>query len=418
MCKDTEVRILFKGVMAMGSINVGNNQDYSYLFQSLSSSSGGMGNLNFLSDYASIKNGSYGKLLKTYYGARQDSSTAEVSKKSSSGNVLERILEEKKNPKVSKDVQKANASLTTGLSSLKSSVSALQSDKTYTDTENGQSAADKVVSAMKTFVSDYNNVVNAAKGSTLANKTAYVANMMSSSAANADKLSEIGVTVNSDGTLELNQARLKEADISKVQELFSPDNIMSYGSTIASRVQFAGTSSGTSGTGSSEPNNTVGSGASSLKEDSKTLASDKLYEKVKDKDGNETDQYDINKIFATAKSFVSNYNKMFDNAESSTNSGVLANLSYIREKTARNEDALKQFGFSVDNKGRMKIDEDTFKKSDMSEVQQFFKDYGSSIATNASLVDYYLTTQANAASGYTVDGEYNVQGNARYFGSV
>ena len=193
MCKDTEVRILFKGVMAMGSINVGNNQDYSYLFQSLSSSSGGMGNLNFLSDYASIKNGSYGKLLKTYYGARQDSSTAEVSKKSSSGNVLERILEEKKNPKVSKDVQKANASLTTGLSSLKSSVSALQSDKTYTDTENGQSAADKVVSAMKTFVTDYNNVVNAAKGSTLANKTAYVANMMSSSAANADKLSEIGV---------------------------------------------------------------------------------------------------------------------------------------------------------------------------------------------------------------------------------
>ena len=31
-------------------INVGGNQDYSYLFQNLSSSSGGMGNLNFLSD--------------------------------------------------------------------------------------------------------------------------------------------------------------------------------------------------------------------------------------------------------------------------------------------------------------------------------------------------------------------------------
>ena len=43
-------------------INVSNNQDSSYLFQSLSSS-GGMGNLNFLSDYASIKNGSYGKLM-------------------------------------------------------------------------------------------------------------------------------------------------------------------------------------------------------------------------------------------------------------------------------------------------------------------------------------------------------------------
>ncbi|MDE5910557.1 MAG: hypothetical protein K2H52_17780 [Lachnospiraceae bacterium] len=399
-------------------INVGSSQNYSYLFQGLSSSSGGMGNLNFLSDYASIKNGSYGKLLKTYYGTNQNSSTTGSSKKYSSSNVLEKILEEKKNPKVSKDVQKSNANLTTGLSSLKSSVSALQSDKTYTDSENGQSAADKVVSAMKAFVSDYNNVVSAAKGSTLANKTAYVANMMRSSATNADKLSEIGVTVNSDGTLELNEAKLKAAGTSKVQELFSSDNIMSYGSMIASRVQFAGASTGTNATDSTDTNNTTGSAAASLKENGKALASDKLYEKVKDKDGNETDQYDIDKIFATAKSFVSNYNKMFDAAESSSNSGVLANLSYIREKTARNEDALKQFGISVDQKGRMKIDEDTFKKSDMSKVQQFFKDYGSSIATNASLVDYYMTTQANAASGYTADGEYSVQGSSRYTGTI
>lgn len=399
-------------------INVGNNQDYSYLFQGLSSSSGGMGNLNFLSDYASIKNGSYGKLLKTYYGTSQSSSTAASSKKYGSNNVLERILEEKKNPKVSKDVQKANGNLTMGLSSLKNSVSALQSDKTYTDTEKGQSAAEKVVSAVKSYVSDYNKVVSAAKGSTLANKTAYVANMMRSSATNADKLSEIGVTINSDGTLELNEAKLKAAGTSKVQELFSPDNIMSYGSMIASRVQFAGGSASTDAADSTGTNNTAGSAAVSLKEDGRALASDKLYEKVKDKDGNETNQYDIDKIFATAKSFVSNYNKMFDAAESSSNSGVLANLSYIREKTARNEDVLKQFGISVDQKGRMKIDEDTFKKADMSKVQQFFKDYGSSVATNASLVDYYMTTQANAASGYTATGEYSVQGSSRYAGTV
>lgn len=396
------------------SINVGGNQDYSYLFQSLSSSSGGMGNLNFLSDYASIKNGSYGKLMKTYYGTGLDAGKVSSGKKYSSNNVLDKILDEKKNPKVSKEAQEANANLTTGLSSLKTSVSALQNSKTYTDTENGQNAADKVVSAMKAFVSDYNNVVNAAKGSTLARKTAYVENMMSSTAANAGKLSEVGVTINSDGTLELDAAKLKEAGTSKVQELFSPDNIMSYGSTIASRVKFAGGSTSTNATGSTETNNTTSSGALSLKADAKKLASDELYEKVKDKDGNETNQYDIDKIFATAKSFVNNYNKMFDNAESSSNSGVVANLSYIREKTARNEDALKQFGISVDQKGRMKIDEDTFKKSDMSKAQKFFKDYGSSIATNASLVDYYMTTKANAASGYTAAGEYNVQGSSRY----
>ena len=58
----------------------------------------------------------------------------------------------------------------------------------------------------------------------------------------------------------------------------------------------------------------------------------------------------------------------------------------------------------------MQIDEDTFKKADMSKVQKFFKDYGSAIATNASLVDFYMTTQANTASGYTAAGKYNVQG--------
>ena len=87
-------------------INVGGNQDYSYLFQNLSSSSGGMGNLNFLSDYASIKNGSYGKLMKTYYGTTQDSGTGTSSKKSSSSTVLDRILEEKKIPRFPKMYRK------------------------------------------------------------------------------------------------------------------------------------------------------------------------------------------------------------------------------------------------------------------------------------------------------------------------
>jgi len=400
------------GVMRMGiGINVGKNQDYSYLFQSLSSGSGGMGNLNFLSDYASIKNGSYAKLMKTYYGTAQSSSAA-ASKKSSSGNILDKILDEKKNPKVSKEAQEANANLTTGLSSLKSSVAALQKDGTYTDTANGKSAADKVVSAMKAFVSDYNNVVSAAKNSTLANKTAYVANMMNSTATNADKLAEIGVSINGNGTLELNEAKLKEAGASKVQDLFSSDNIMSYGSMIASRLRFAGAAASTNTADNKDTETTAASGAAGVKADGRALAGDALYEMVKDKDGSE--KYDVDKIFATAKSFVNNYNKMFDTAESSYNSGVLSNLSRIKERTARSASALEQFGISVDNKGRMKIDEDIFKKADMSSVQAFFKDYGSSIATNASLVDYYMTTQANAANGYTSDGTYNVQGSARY----
>lgn len=400
-------------------INVDSRQDYSYLFQNLSS--GGMGNLNFLSDYTSIKNGSYGKLMKAYYGTGQTSNTSSGGTGRSSYNILEKLEQEKRNPKVSKDVKEANSSLTSGLSTLKNSIATLQSDNTYTDTDNGQSAADKVVSAVKAFVTDYNKVVTAAKGSTLTSQTAYVTNMMSATSANADKLAEIGIKVNAKGTLDLNEAKLKEADLSKVQELFSSDDIMSYGSRLASRVHFAGSASTPSTDKTTDTNTETDkkptvSGAAGVKADGKALASAELYQKVTDKDGKVG--YDIGKIFATAKSFVNNYNHMLKTAESSTNSGVVANLSYIRKKTEQNADALKEFGISVDAKGRMTINEDTFKESDMSEVQKFFKDYGSSVASNASLVDYYMTTQANAANGYTPAGGYNIAGNYGYTTSI
>lgn len=392
--------------------------DYSNLFQS--SSSAGSGNSNFFSDYASIKNGSYRRLMKSYYGKANNAASSSSGSKSRSNNVLDKLLEEKKNPKVSKEVQEANANLTAGISSLKSSVSTLQNEKTYTDTPNGSTGAEKTVSAVKDYVTNYNNLVTAAKGSTLTGTTSHVANMMNATAANKDKLAEIGVRVNANGTLTLNEAKLKTVDTSKVQEVFSKDDKMSYGSAVASRLRFAGSSSTTSTsskTDSSTGTDTkVTSSAANLKADGNKLASDDLYAMVKDKDGNE--KYDVDKIYAAAKSFVSNYNGMFDSAESSFNSGVTANLSYIREKTAKNADVLKQFGITVGAKGRLQMDADTFKDSDMSKVQKFFKNYGASIASNASLVDYYQTTQASAANSYTADATYNVQGSARYASSV
>lgn len=382
-------------------------------------SSGNNGSSNFLADYASIKSGSYKRLMKSYYGMGSSSSTGATGKSGSSGGyVLDKILEERRNPKVSKEAQEANENLTTGLSNLNKSVSALRNEGTFTDTQNGQSAADKVVSAVKAYVSDYNDVVSSSKRSTMSNKAAHVANMMKSTKENAEKLAEIGVTINRDGTLKVNEGKLKAAGTSKVQELFSPKDSLSYGSMIASRAQFAGITGSTSSKDDTKTESTTGSSAAALKKDSTALASAELYEKMKDKDGNVTDKYDVDKILATAKSFVSNYNSMLDAAKTSSNSGVSSNVAQIKEKTANNANALKQFGISLDAKGQMKIDEETFKKADMSQVQKFFKNYGSSIATNASLVDYYMTTQASATSGYTAAGAYNVGGSSRYADSI
>lgn len=374
----------------------------------------GTGSTNILADYASIRNGSYRRLLKAYYGTNSSSGTTSGTK-SSTSNVLDRILEERKNPKVSKETSEANSKLTSGIPTLTNAVKALQNDTTYTASEDGKSAQDKVVSALKNYVTEYNDVVSAAKQSTLSGKTSHVASMMKSTAQNADKLKEIGITINANGTLQFIEGQAKKADISKVQDLFSSQNSMSYGSVVMSRLQFAGISSGTvSGTEKEDKEDTVSSvsSAASLKTDSEKLASDTLYEKIKDQNGNE--KYDIDKILSTAKSFVNNYNGMFDAAKSSTNSGVLTNLSYIKDKTADNKDLLKQFGITVDANNRMKIDEDTFKKADMAQVQKFFKSYAPSIATNASLVDHYMTSQSKYANGYTAVGTYNVQGGSQF----
>ena len=61
------------------SISINLKTDTSYLFSSLSNSSSNSGSgldslSSILSDYSSIKNGSYGKLLKAYYGTNSGSS--------------------------------------------------------------------------------------------------------------------------------------------------------------------------------------------------------------------------------------------------------------------------------------------------------------------------------------------------------
>lgn len=378
--------------------------------------SSGASSQNYLADYASIRNGSYGRLLKSYYGMKTETAnSASGSTKNRSKNVLDQILEERKNPKVSAEVQKANSNLTSDISALTRSVTALQGEKTYQDSENGKTAAENVTSAVKNFVDQYNNTVNDSKKSTLTGKTSNVAAMMRATGANADKLSAIGVTLNKDGTLMLDEKKLKATDISAVQELFSAKDVTSYGSTVMARLKIASAAAGTTATKPAEDTKTEETpdlSVSSLKEASKLLASDKLFATTKDASGK--DVYDIDKILASTKDFINNYNSMLDSTKNSVNSGVVANVSRIKEKTAQNSGALKQFGITMDMNYKLKLDEDTFKKADMSKVQTLFKNYGESIASSASLVDYYMTTQADATKGYTAEGLYNVQGNARY----
>ena len=106
---------------------------------------------SLFSERNAIKNGTYKKLLKSYYSSLEENSgsATSTSKRRGQNNIIDKLLKEKMYPTVSKETQEANTNLTNGIGSLKSSISTLQNENTFEDTENGKTASEKVVSAMK-----------------------------------------------------------------------------------------------------------------------------------------------------------------------------------------------------------------------------------------------------------------------------
>ena len=135
-------------------INVNTKQDYSYLFQGLSKSSGSsMGNLNFLSDYAAIKNGSYGKLMKAYY-AKPD-----IDKKVTSVN----DKKDTKSTSTAADTSETLAKVQKSADNLKESADALiKKGKDSLFAEEDITTTDEIYGAVSEFVKDYNSLLDSA----------------------------------------------------------------------------------------------------------------------------------------------------------------------------------------------------------------------------------------------------------------
>lgn len=217
----------------------GLKQDTSFLFQSLS---GGNSNLNFLSDYMSIKNGSYGKLMKAYYA--KDGASKEVSS----------IADSKKNSS-SKSISTAKDSAQT-LSSIESAADGLKDSADKLLTKGSKSVFNKVdveskdeygfakttkeydtnaiYSAVSDFVSDYNKLVKEAGSAESSSIGSKLQTMTGLSKANENMLSKVGITINSDNTLSIDEEAFKKADMGTVKSLFNENG--SYGYRVSAQA--------------------------------------------------------------------------------------------------------------------------------------------------------------------------------------
>ena len=221
-----------KGVMFMG-INV--NMDYSTLFSSMSGSSSSTnymsGLSNLLSDYSSIKSGSYGKLVSAYYkkiDSEKATSTNKSEKESSSKSTetdKSKAAEKKQYSAISsnaKDVaSKVDTLFKTGDDSIyeKSWQTVKAEDGTESKVFDYNSS--KITGAVQNFVSSYNTLVGSTgdvSDVTTSTRASYLTKITGSY---KDELSSIGITVKDDGKLSIDKDKLKAAGAEAVQNLFS-----------------------------------------------------------------------------------------------------------------------------------------------------------------------------------------------------
>ena len=200
------------------------------------------GSIFSLSDYAMIKNGTYGKLTKAYYAKEKAESRA-----------------------ASSDSSTKLTSMAQNSASISKSAQALMKDslwqkKTITekDEKSGETVTKEdydwkaITKALKSFVNDYNTTIESAGESDTKDVLRNAVWMTKTSFAYEKTLAKAGITISGNNKLELDEDELKNADIASLKNLFTGNNsfaekIMTKGNTIARAAAGAGgtyTSSG------------------------------------------------------------------------------------------------------------------------------------------------------------------------------
>ena len=231
------------------SIRINQKTDYSQLFASVGGNGSNNNSINFgvnLSDYASIKSGSYGKLMKAYY-KKVDSSDIKAGDSTSSSIV-------KGSDKYKDDVVSAYNKISSSAEALSDSLDKLVSkgsdsvftkknvestdEKGNTETKYGYDV-ESIYSAVKDMASKYNNFIDQAKSSTDDNIARQANNLATTVTLSNSKLNAIGITIGDDDKLSIDEEKFRKADMNAVKNLFNGNQSLGY--QIASKASMIGT---------------------------------------------------------------------------------------------------------------------------------------------------------------------------------
>ena len=386
--------------IGLNGLNSGLTDTYSSLLGS-SSGSGEIGGASLLSDYASIKNGSYGKMMKSYYAKVKEEDETSSSKSSS---------KEKETDAASASAARKFYETATGMSGL--DYSADNIDELY----------DKV----SAFVKDYNSMMTNASKSKNSAVQAQADALNDYTYQNYKLFAKIGITMNADRTLSIDEDTFKKVNektgatnVPTVSTLFKgigsfADKAADRASKIyreagegesvtSSKAKYAGsmgsasTSSTSSDKGASDSD--IASVASSLYKSVEKLGAMTLDNSNKDS---------IYNIFST---LIKDYNTLVKDAADSKNSNVVKQVDYLKSLMSGNKSSFSKMGITVNSDKTMSIDEEKFKDSDMSNVKDLFSgaySFGEKMTDRINQI-YRYAAQGDTLTGqtYTSQGGYS-----------
>lgn len=167
------------------------------------------------SDYATIQNGSYTKLMKAYYkkAASDDSSSSSAATSTSkdSSKTLANI------ESAADDLKKASETLRTN------GDKSLFTKKQTTDKDGNVSYeydTDKIYKAVSDFVDSYNKMLKEGGDSNTNSILRSTKSMVNLTKANSNMLSTVGITIGTDNKLSIDETAFKKADMNTVKSLF------------------------------------------------------------------------------------------------------------------------------------------------------------------------------------------------------
>lgn len=223
-------------------INIQARPDYTSLFNSMNSRNNSVNSSINLADYASIKSGSYGKLLKSYYAQNKTSNVNSSSNSNANSSAVKNPVKTNNKSTELTTVSATAKAVSTAANKLTNKGSdSLFKEKQITSTDaNGVTSTttgvDKqaLYKGVNDFVKSYNDFVKKGSDSGSNNVRRETKNLVDYTALSKSRLSDVGISVNSDNTLTVDEKKFMNADTSKVQSLFNGNQ--SYAAGVAAKT--------------------------------------------------------------------------------------------------------------------------------------------------------------------------------------